>query len=247
MGLIKSANVPSSAQPFSMVDIEKQARAILLRARRQADEMLIAAQKEAEGMHAQTFREAHSAGKETGYAEGMSQGRQEGNDAALAEQREQLSELVSALGSVAREVDAHRQQIESEALRDVIALAVAIAERVTKRMGILDPSVVTANVEAALRMVVAASDLRIALHPDQKQALKDALPRLSQQWPALQHVQLVEDASLSRGGCRLMSGQGLIDADLDEQLRRIAVELLPEMSGKPVVSAGLAPGNAAGA
>ena len=36
MGLIKSANAPTTLMPFSMKDIENQARAILLRAQQQA-------------------------------------------------------------------------------------------------------------------------------------------------------------------------------------------------------------------
>jgi flagellar biosynthesis/type III secretory pathway protein FliH len=40
-------------------------------------------------------------------------------------------------------------------------------------------------------------------------------------------VQLIEDASLSPGGCRVFSESGAVDADLETQLDRICVELLP--------------------
>src|SRR5437763_396038 len=50
MGLIKSANTPPSLTPFSLADIEKQARAILLRARAQAEQLLLAAQRDADDL-----------------------------------------------------------------------------------------------------------------------------------------------------------------------------------------------------
>jgi flagellar biosynthesis/type III secretory pathway protein FliH len=53
------------------------------------------------------------------------------------------------------------------------------------------------------------------------------LPLLRLEWPSLRHVELVEDATLSPGGCRVFTRGGRIDADLDEQLDRVIDELLP--------------------
>jgi flagellar biosynthesis/type III secretory pathway protein FliH len=47
-------------------------------------------------------------------------------------------------------------------------------------------------------------------------------------WPALKHVELMDDPSLSPGGCRILTGGGVIDAELNAQVDRIAAELLPE-------------------
>jgi len=40
-------------------------------------------------------------------------------------------------------------------------------------------------------------------------------------------VAIVDDDSLAPGGCRIATAGGLIDADLDEQINRIAADLLP--------------------
>jgi flagellar biosynthesis/type III secretory pathway protein FliH len=40
-------------------------------------------------------------------------------------------------------------------------------------------------------------------------------------------VQVIEDASIAPGGCRVFTTQGEIDADLDRQIDRIAADLLP--------------------
>ena len=44
----------------------------------------------------------------------------------------------------------------------------------------------------------------------------------------LEHVHLVDDASVTPGGCVVTSGQGVIDAQIDTQLRRIVELLVPD-------------------
>ena len=40
-------------------------------------------------------------------------------------------------------------------------------------------------------------------------------------------VAVIDDASLSPGGCRIFTTRGRIDADLDGQLDRIVADLMP--------------------
>ena len=227
MGLIKSANAPVAMIPFSMKDIEMQARALIARAKERAEGLLIEAQKEAEQLKASAKVEGLVEGKREGLAKGLEEGRKNGAQQALSEHRTQLANLIKALTESAAELDASRQQLEAEALTEVIDLSVAIATRVTKRQGLIDPQVLTENVNEAMKLVVASSDVRIALHPSQKQYFLDTLPNLQMTWPALKHVQIVEDETLAPGGCRIFSKGGQIDADLDGQLDRVIADLMP--------------------
>ena len=52
-------------------------------------------------------------------------------------------------------------------------------------------------------------------------ALASALPRLATQWPALEHVELVDDEAIAPGGCRVTTAAGEVDAQIDTQLDRI--------------------------
>ncbi|MGB7156739.1 MAG: FliH/SctL family protein [Tepidisphaeraceae bacterium] len=227
MGLIKSANAPVAMIPFSMKDIETQARALMNRARERAEGLLIEAQKEAETLKAAAKVEGLVEGKREGLAKGLEEGRKNGAQQALSEHRTALAQLIKGLTEAAADLDASRQQLEADALKEVIDLSIAIASRVTKRQGAIDPQVLIANVGEAMKLVVASSDVRIALHPSQKQCLLDALPQLQMTWPALKHVQLIDDESLAPGGCRVFSRGGQIDADLDGQLDRVIADLMP--------------------
>lgn len=228
MGLIKSTSAPAAAaQPFSMRDIETHAKGILMRARQQADQLLQAAQVEAEFLRQKARQEGHHQGKQEGLAQGLEEGRQSGYQQALTEHQASLTETVNMLVQILTDLDASRHRLESEALTEVINLSTAIARRVTKRQGLIDPAALEANVHEAMKLVVQSKDVRIAIHPSQRVVLNEALPRLQLDWPQLEHVAVVEDASLSPGGCKIYCRQGEVDADLDGQLDRVIDELLP--------------------
>src|SRR5437899_2482045 len=100
MGLIKANTPPATrASVFSMADIEKQARGILLRARQQADQVLAEAQREGEVLREQAKVDGARAGYEEGLTRGRSEGAVAGQEQALREHREQLTALVAALSA----------------------------------------------------------------------------------------------------------------------------------------------------
>jgi flagellar assembly protein FliH len=171
-----------------------------------------------------------------GRRDGLEQGRQEGTQAgaqqALTQHKDQLTTLVNALSGAAAELDASRAELESEALREVVALSTAVARRVTKRQGLLDEAVLTENLREAMKLVCHAADVRIVVHPSQKAVLDAALPQLRLAWPALKHVELIDDASVAPGGCLIATARGMVDADLDAQLDRVVNDLLPAASAE---------------
>jgi flagellar assembly protein FliH len=228
MPVIKAENSPPQLSSFSMADIEKQAKAIIIAARLRAERLIISAQQEAEDLKRLAHAHALIEGKKDGIAQGLEEGRKTGRDEALNEQRQQLASLCAALTQAAQDLEASRLSLESDAKQAVVSLAIAIAERVTKRMGLLDPKVAEANIDQALRLVVHTADVRIAVHPSQKETLTQVLPRIQAQWPNMKHVDLIADGTLAPGGCRIFSGGGQIDGDLDLQLNRIAQELIPQ-------------------
>lgn len=228
MGLIKSAEAPRSIQPFSMLDIENQARVTLLRARQQAEQLLAAAQFEAEALKTKAQKDGFAEGRAKGLAAGREEGHKAGRDQALAQHRGELISLIGSLTKVLAEFDQSRRELESSVLHEVLSLAIAIGERVTKRQGVLDPKVALENTAAALQLVVHASDVRIAIHPTQKSVLSEAMPRLKMQWPNLAHAELIEDPTLTPGGIRLFTAHGMIDGDLNLQLDRVIADLLPD-------------------
>jgi flagellar assembly protein FliH len=228
MPVIKADSVPAQqATTFSMKDIENYAKSLIHRARQQAEMLLTEAQQQGEEIRKQQAEEGRQEGFAQGLQQGIEAGRKQGHQQALNENKQKLADLTAALTEVLGQVEAQRQMLEAEAVTDVIELAISIARRVTKRQAEIDPGVLAANLDEAMKLVTSQSDLRIAIHPYQRKTLQSELPKLQLQWPSLQHVELIDDASVGVGGCRVYTRQGMVDADLDGQLDRVVADLLP--------------------
>jgi flagellar assembly protein FliH len=227
MGLIKSENTPSSMVPFSMMDVERHAKNLILRAQQRAEQLLAAAQAEAQSLKTEAYTAGKIDGRREGTAEGLTQGRQAGHQQALTEFKAQFTQASAAFNAAATMLDQSRNQMEGEALVEVVKLALSIARRITKRQAVLDPQVLIENLREAMKLVIKSADIRIAIHPSQRKLLNETLPALQLQWPTLAHVTVIEDAALQPGGCRVFTETGQIDATVETQLDRIAAELLP--------------------
>lgn len=230
MGLIKQANTPRSAVPFSLRDVEEHARAILTTARRQAEALVAEAQTEGEAIKQRMASEGLVLGRREGLARGLEEGRKSGHDAARAEHCQGMTDLAETLTKAAESLDESRRRLETAAVRDVIELAIAIARRVTHRLAEADPSVMLANVQEAVRLAIGATDVRIIVHPGQLATLENELPDLKSRWTSIAHVELAADESVGLGGCRIGTRAGDIHAELSTQLDRIVADLLPPVA-----------------
>jgi flagellar assembly protein FliH len=229
MPLIKSSSSAiASARPFSMADIESYARTLLLKARQDADQLLAAAQDEAELLKKTAQIEGLAAGKKEGLIQGKAEGEKVGRADAFDSEKKKLAELLTALQAMLVTLDQERESLTNRAEAEVLPLSLAIANKVTKRMGLLDPRVVEANARESVRLVLSRHDLRIHANPAQRDLMHQIATRLQQQWPQLTHIEVIEDIGITPGGCRISTAGGEIDADLQSQLDRIARELIPE-------------------
>jgi flagellar assembly protein FliH len=227
MGLIKANKAPLTIQPFSLHDIELQAKAIIQHAQMQAEQLIELAVKEAAVAREEARRQGYTEGVQTGLAEG----RETGHKEALEEFRQSLSGLTEQLSKALDEIEFSRQRLETEALNEVVELSLSVARRVTKRQAIVEPAVLSSNLAETLKLVVHSTDVRIAVNPAQKKLIEEELPRIQLAWPNLGHIELIEDAKIAPGGCRVFNRDGQIDGDLNAQLDRITAELLPSEAG----------------
>jgi flagellar assembly protein FliH len=230
MPLIKSANTPAAAKAFSMTDIEAHARAMLLRANQQAEQLLVAAQAEADAIREQAKAEGLAIGKRDGVAQGKAEGAAAGKKEAFEAEKAKLAEAFTQLVTMQEAFDAERHRVIAQAEAEVMPLAIAIARKLTRRLGEVDPMVVESNLREAIRLMNGPHDLQVFIHPDQHVLVGQILPRLGQEWPQIKKVQIVTDPTIAKGGCRVTTAGGEIDADLNNQLDRLIEELVGVVS-----------------
>jgi flagellar assembly protein FliH len=228
MALIKSSkSLAGGVARFVLPDLEEQARAKVAQAEREAQRIVADAQSRASEIESA----AHEAGQAAGWKQGHSDGHDTGTSEALDRRSEELRSVVATFTAAVEALEAFRVEVEATATRDAVELALAIAERITKRQGAIDPGVLRENVLAALNFVGRTAITRVAVHPSQRSAFIGLLPQFQLDSPSLARAEIVDDESILPGGCRVFTSHGCVDADLQTQLDRMTEKLLPGNAG----------------
>lgn len=228
-----SALVPD-AIVLDLGDLEQQGKSIIERAEREAVRLKNEAQQQATA-HAETIREAARAeGYERGHQEGMEAGRAAGHEAALEERRAEFDQLLAGWTETADHFERARIDLIHGAQRDLIQLAITIAERITHRAIELYPDTVVDQVAGVIDLLMRPGKVKIIVHPEDEPLVEQALPGLIARKQSYEHIEIVQDGEVNRGGCLLRTEQGSIDAGVDTQVARIAEALLPS-AGAPAL------------
>lgn len=144
------------------------------------------------------------------YAEGMKEGLEAGKQEALSRVKN-LEKLMQSLARPFQELD---QEVEDE----LVSLTIAIVRQLVRREIKTDPGQVVAVVREAVSVLpVVSRNIRLHLHPDDAVVVQEALSLSENEktWT------VVDDPSLSRGGCRVISEYSQVDATLETRLAQI--------------------------
>lgn len=241
MGLLKANQAHSAfkqAVALDLGDLRRQGEMVVAAAQRQASDVLARAAEERKRLIADASRLGRTEGLTEGLAEGHRLGAEQGRTAALAENAELLRRIEAGWSAALADFEARRTAMVADARRDLVRLAVLLAERITKRAIATDPSIVTTQLESVLTMVLRPTRLLVRVHPDDKALVAQALPGLMSRFTTAQHIELIAEPTLDRGSCvvRLADSQGgsgmgiggELDASIGTQLQRIAEALLPD-------------------
>ena len=239
MALIRNANAATIAREaivLDLGDLREQGERMIRAARAEAERVVSDARTERGRILAGACEEGRAEGHERGLEQGRITGREEAKGQALDEHRERLARVESAWTGALGEFAARREDLVQGALRDVLRLAVTIAERVAKRAIELDPRVVEHQLAAVLAVVVRPTELVVRINPRDRATVERALPGLMAAMPAVRCAEIVDDAAVERGGCIARTrgeagsgdaGGGEIDARIETQLDRIVEAILP--------------------
>jgi len=180
-------------------------------ARAEAEAILEQARTEA----GEIARRAH----EEGYARGLEEARA-AMERELGEAREKACALLRAAEDLRRETLA---AMEGE----IRALALEIAERFVVRQLSLEPGTVEAVVREAVRLVRDREQVIIFAHPEDAALLRERADEFRALLAPDAVFRIVADASLTRGGCLVDSGEGLVDARVESRWQVLREVLEP--------------------
>jgi flagellar assembly protein FliH len=182
-------------------------------ARREAETLLEAAKLEAIEI------------RQRAAADGLLAGRAEAAQEVRAAVQRQLAEAPATWASVLQAVQRSRQEWLARWEREALDLSVAIAERLIRREVQQQPEITLDLIRETLQLAAGRNRCQLALHPSDLELLSEQLRQLQSDLGKSVTVELVADARLERGGCRLLTEFGVIDQQWSTQIARVLEEL----------------------
>ena len=144
--------------------------------------------------------------------------------------QEGLESALSELNHILLEAHERRDAALSGAERDVLRLAVKLAEKIIGREVERDDAALADIVSAALRHARQQEALTVRVNPADLPRVQAHRERLDPSGRA-RFIDLVADPRVGHGGCVIEGESGTVDARLDTQLRVLERALLARASG----------------
>ena len=186
--------------------------------------LLNVAHGQAAAIIAQARQEAEALQQET-YTQAVSLGREEGKDALQHE----LQSALTACDHIQQRLCTLEERVVSHLTPEIVRLALAIAEKIIGSKVEEDPHLIASVLERARTHVQHARQIHIWLHPADHDTLLQFQPALVRVGEEGQRTVAISPSSeISRGGCRIETEMGVVDATIPVQLDEIREQLLHE-------------------
>ena len=226
MGVIKQERM-SHVPAFSFADVERQAHDIIAHAKAHAHKIVSESEGHIREVTEQHRRQGYEVGFKEGRVAGFKKAREEARETAVQAAEAELKQLIDALTQGLREYEQRKHTLLAGVESHWINLALAVARRVCKHTAEHSPEAVRANARALLAMVRHHGDIELHVNPVEHELVDIETPALAEHVRGLDHITIVGDADVERGGCVLKTSEGEIDARITTQLERIAAVLCP--------------------
>jgi len=210
---------------MKLADFARQAREVILDARKEAARIVAEARQKAEALKQEAARQGH----EEGLAQGLRQGRENAEQAAAGEARARLDE---DRGRTLERADAILTALESSASEacgpaadEVLRFAMELARKIVGRLAVTDISVARTNLAKAMRLSGSGSEVIVAVNPRQLEQLREEFADFVEAMNLSGRSRLIGDSRVGMGGVKITSARGRIDATVEAQLDKVASAL----------------------
>jgi len=215
-GIIKAAGrvEPKAKAPLGAFHFDDMGQSYVQRVRTEAASIVATARQEAAAIRAKA----------------MAEGRQAALEAAQATLRtkldQQLVTILAAIRQAVQGIEHSRHAWQQHWERHAVELAVAIASRLCRRELSREPAITLEWVREALEMAAGNAEIVLRLNADDHAGLSGQIEAITRELTGLGNVRIVTDSAIAAGGCRVDTEFGSLDQQLEQQLARIAEELL---------------------
>jgi flagellar assembly protein FliH len=144
-------------------------------------------------------------------------GHRAGEIAGRAAAQDEVNRAIQQLSESIGEVAGAREEVLRRAEADVVKLSIEIARRVLHRELAMDSSALGGLIRAALEKLQAQEVYRVRVHPEHLLVLRACLEESGRG----ANVEVLSDASQTRGAAVFEMSRGSLDASVETQLQEI--------------------------
>ncbi len=178
--------------------------------------------EELESIRQQAHDEGFAEGREAGHQEGHEKGYKAGEKEAKKLQQEQKKRLQTLEALIDAQAEP-LEQLDDEVQEQMVRLVLTLSRQVIRRELQTQPGEILPVIREAVALLpMSARDVRVHVHPDDHRFLNELLgeDESGRAW------RLVDDPSLTRGGCVVQAERSRVDATLERRLAQLASQLL---------------------
>jgi flagellar assembly protein FliH len=153
-----------------------------------------------------------------GYEAGMAKAKAE-MEGQIAELKTRIQRLDTLLQFISRPLE----ELDADVEKTLLQLTLTIGKQLARRELRIDPAQVIAIIRESLQeLPLAAREIRVHLHPDDASIVRERLtaPSNERAWT------IVEDPTMSRGGCIVKTETSRIDARLESRINTVIANAL---------------------
>ncbi len=222
----RSARNIGTESTFNYEDIRERCDAYIKDAEEQARAVLEKAHADAEQIRKNAFQEAKEAGRNEGMADAENEIQRRSVEIAQQLATEKLDTALPAMRAAADALTLERDHWLSEWQRSAVHLSIAIAEKIVRHQIDLKPEIGNNIIQEALQLAAGSPQISLHLNPIDVERIGDETQASISQVTGNHQLEIVPDESITLGGCLIKTQHGIVDAQLETQLERVAAELL---------------------
>jgi flagellar assembly protein FliH len=169
---------------------------------------------EIEAMQKQAYDEAFAQGKKDGYSEGFNEGTKQGYEESVQSLQEKALHFDKIMEALSQPI----KDLDTEVEKELVNLAIGIANQIIRREIKLDPGQVIAAVREARKVLpLSAQKISLHLHPEDAELVRSvlSLDEMTPPW------KITENPLITRGGCKVDTEISHIDATVENRLAAV--------------------------
>jgi flagellar assembly protein FliH len=165
--------------------------------------------------------QARARGYEAGYSQGFAAGEDEAKRRGAEMHRQSTEDFKAAVQAFVTLIEHQRAELWVQQEPLMIDLVFELTRKVIKMEVDASHDVALAMVQNTLRRVANTNSLRIRINPDDLEAIREHRDELLSLVDGLNHIDIIEDRRVDRGGCIADTSSGTIDARVNSQLEEL--------------------------